>query len=60
MDKNFLVPVGGSIIFTQTEETLKKSKIIIYLVSSKYPGRASSGPIVDLFLTFLSMGKNNI
>lgn len=25
-DKNFMVPVGGSIIFTQKEEMLKKSR----------------------------------
>lgn len=25
MDKNFMVPVGGSIIFTQKEEILKNS-----------------------------------
>lgn len=25
-----------------------------------YPGRASAGPILDLFITYLSMGKNGI
>lgn len=27
------------------------------IVSSHYPGRASGGPILDLFITLLSMGK---
>jgi len=32
----------------------------MYEVSGKYPGRASGSPIVDLFLTLLSMGKSAI
>ena len=50
-DKNFMVPVGGSIIFSSDEK-------IINSVSSIYPGRASMSPIVDLFITLLSMGRN--
>lgn len=45
-----MVPVGGSIIFSPTKE-------IIQNISSLYPGRASGGPILDLFITLLSMGK---
>lgn len=48
-----MVPVGGSIIYSP------KSKGVVTLVNSMYPGRASSGPIVDLFLTFLEMGEKN-
>lgn len=45
-----MVPVGGSVIYSYDKPTLKK-------VSELYPGRASAGPILDLFITFLSMGK---
>ena len=49
-DKNFCVPVGGSIVASANEELITK-------VSQVYPGRASSSPIVDLFITLLSLGK---
>lgn len=52
-DKNFMVPVGGSIIFTQRQELCK-------LISEKYPGRACGGPIVDLFITLLQMGRSGL
>jgi len=50
-DKNFLVPVGGAII-------VSPSKKMIGDVGKVYAGRASSSPIVDLFITLLSMGMN--
>ena len=46
-DKNFGVPVGGSILFGPLA-----SKI-----NQLYPGRASISPILDLFITFLEVGK---
>lgn len=49
-DKNFMVPVGGSIIASSSSDTLEA-------ISKTYPGRASSSPIVDLFITLLSMGR---
>lgn len=49
-DKNFLVPVGGAILATGSEDFFKK-------VTGNYPGRASAAPILDLFITLLSMGK---
>lgn len=52
-DKNFMVPVGGSIIFTQKADLMKK-------ISEKYPGRACGSPIVDLFITLLQMGKSGL
>jgi len=52
-DKNFMVPVGGSIIFSSRKE-------IIQAISELYPGRASGGPILDLFITLLSLGKNGL
>ena len=49
-DKNFMVPVGGSIVFSSNEA-------VIAALSSMYPGRASMSPVMDLFCTFLSMGR---
>lgn len=46
-DKNFMVPVGGSVIYSQ------KKKDLVDKINKFYPGRASSGPILDLFITFL-------
>lgn len=59
-DKNFMVPVGGSFIFSNDNKYLEKSKVWSYLVSSKYPGRANGSPIVDMFITLLSMGKSTL
>lgn len=50
-DKNFMVPVGGAIISTPNKSFLTE-------ISSTYPGRASGSPILDLFITLLSMGEN--
>jgi len=52
MDKNFMVPVGGSVV-ASFEPLFTKS------LGKIYPGRASVAPIVDLFITFLSMGCEN-
>lgn len=51
-DKNFMVPVGGTIIAGFDEKFIAK-------VSQCYPGRASSSPILDLFITFLSVGSKD-
>eukprot|EP00741_Cyanophora_paradoxa_P001651 tig00000498_g1602.t1 len=48
-DKNFMVPVGGSILAA-------KDPTLIEAVNGMYPGRASSGPVLDLFVTLLAMG----
>jgi O-phospho-L-seryl-tRNASec:L-selenocysteinyl-tRNA synthase len=50
-DKNFMVPVGGSLIYSSNEDMINKIK-------KNYPGRASLGPVLDLFITLLDMGKN--
>ena len=50
LDKNFMVPVGGSIVAGFSKE-------IISRLSQSYPGRGSSAPILDLFITLLSMGR---
>ena len=51
-DKNFMVPVGGSLIYSPHK------KQIVDKINKNYPGRASSAPIQDLFITLLSMGEN--
>jgi len=48
-DKNFLVPVGGALI-------LSPNVNVIESISQNYPGRASASPMIDLFITLLSMG----
>ncbi|KAG2393329.1 hypothetical protein C9374_006860 [Naegleria lovaniensis] len=52
-DKNFMVPVGGAIVASggECEEFVDK-------VSKLYAGRANMSPILDLFITLLSMGAN--
>jgi O-phospho-L-seryl-tRNASec:L-selenocysteinyl-tRNA synthase len=52
MDKNFMVPVGGSIIVGPSAE-------LVDSMASMFPGRASISPIMDLFITLLSMGIEN-
>lgn len=48
-DKNYLVPVGGAVVAGQDPAA-------IAAIGQAYPGRASSAPIQDLFITLLSMG----
>lgn len=50
-DKNFMVPVGGSLIYSPREDMINKIK-------KNYPGRASMAPILDLFITLLAIGKD--
>lgn len=52
-DKNFLVPVGGSIIFSKNKKYIKG-------ISQNYPGRASANAIIDLFLSFTNLGQIGI
>ncbi|XP_059471686.1 O-phosphoseryl-tRNA(Sec) selenium transferase [Neocloeon triangulifer] len=48
-DKNLLVPVGGAII-------AGFDKGFVERISKMYPGRASSSPALDVFITLLSLG----
>ncbi|KAG5485529.1 hypothetical protein LSCM1_07615 [Leishmania martiniquensis] len=52
-DKNFLVPVGGSIICSSDKEHCQAA-------AAMYAGRASMCPIVDLFITALSLGRRGM
>lgn len=49
-DKNFMVPVGGSVICGFDPGTIDN-------VGKMYPGRGSSTPSMDLFITLLNIGK---
>ena len=50
-DKNFMVPVGGSIIAGFDNEFVNK-------ISQTYAGRGSSTPSVDVLITLLHLGIN--
>jgi O-phospho-L-seryl-tRNASec:L-selenocysteinyl-tRNA synthase len=45
-----MVPVGGALIYGNNKKLIKS-------VGEMYPGRASAAPILDLFITLLSLGK---
>lgn len=48
-DKNFMVPVGGAVVAGFDAQFMEN-------IGKKYPGRASVTPVMDLFITLLSMG----
>lgn len=52
-DKNFMVPVGGSIVSGPNQD-------LVELVGKIYPGRASISPVLDLFITLLSLGRTGL
>ncbi|GAQ82108.1 O-phospho-L-seryl-tRNASec:L-selenocysteinyl-tRNA synthase [Klebsormidium nitens] len=51
-DKNFLVPVGGAVIAAGSRECS-----LVDAMNRAYPGRASMSPLMDVFITLLSLGK---
>ena len=48
-DKNFMVPVGGAIVASSNADFVSQ-------VAETYPGRGSSTPALDVFVTLLSLG----
>ncbi|VDM98682.1 unnamed protein product [Thelazia callipaeda] len=52
-DKNFLVPVGGSVVATFSKKALDN-------IANFYPGRASMVPSRDLLITLLQIGKTGL
>lgn len=54
-DKNFLVPVGGSVV---AHASPIFGKALLAQLSATYPGRASIAPILDLFCTLLHLGAD--
>ncbi len=51
-DKNFLTPVGGSIIVSPSKEFIEQ-------IADTYPGRASAAPVVQTLAAMLALGLNN-
>ena len=45
-DKNFMVPVGGNLIYSKDEKLIEK-------VKKNYPGRASISPLLDLLFIYI-------
>lgn len=52
-DKNFLVPVGGSVVATFDKKALDT-------IANCYPGRASAVPSRDLLITLLQLGRSGL
>ena len=52
-DKNFMVPVGGSIVAAPS-----KRPELVAALNKSYPGRASVSAHLDLFVTLLHLGVN--
>jgi O-phospho-L-seryl-tRNASec:L-selenocysteinyl-tRNA synthase len=50
-DKNFLVPVGGSVVASPHAE-------LVDAVAAMYAGRASGAAALDMFATLCEMGRN--
>ena len=50
-DKNFLVPVGGAVVVSPSE-----NGALTEAVRKNYPGRASIAPALDVLITLLSLG----
>ena len=50
-DKNFMVPVGGSIVAAGPGKAPT-----VEAVNAAYPGRASAAPMLDLLVTLLHWG----
>lgn len=53
LDKNFMVPVGGALIFGPQAKLIEK-------ISSRYAGRASSSHLIDLFISLTSLGQTGL
>lgn len=53
LDKNFLVPVGGAIVFGPEKEIIER-------ISGRYAGRAGHSHIIDLFITLIGLGREGI
>lgn len=50
-DKNYMVPVGGAIVYAPQSRTE-----LVEQVDKLYPGRASMSPLLDLSITLLHLG----
>jgi hypothetical protein len=46
LDKNYLVPVGGAMVYSRYSEVIEE-------IGAKYAGRASIKDILNVFITLL-------
>jgi O-phospho-L-seryl-tRNASec:L-selenocysteinyl-tRNA synthase len=53
LDKNFMVPVGGAIIFGPQKEKIER-------IGARYAGRAGMSHLIDLFITMVRLGRKGI
>lgn len=53
LDKNFMVPVGGALVFGPQRE-------IIDRIASRYAGRAGMSHVIDLFITLIGLGRRGL
>ena len=53
LDKNFMVPVGGALIFGPEKEMIDR-------ISGRYAGRASISHVIDLFVTLVGLGRRGV
>ena len=54
LDKNFMVPVSGALVYTV------KSSGFVNELGSNYPGRASNYHVMDFIITMLEMGVTGL
>ena len=50
LDKNFMVPVGGAVVFGPDKGKIKE-------LGKMYPGRANGRVVEDLFVSLLEVGR---
>lgn len=53
LDKNFMVPVGGAIIFGPDPGIIER-------IVKRYAGRASISHVIDLFITLIGLGRSGL
>ena len=53
LDKNFMVPVGGAIIFGPEKESIE-------MIARRYAGRAGISHVIDLFVTLIGLGRKGV
>lgn len=53
LDKNFMVPVGGAIVFGPR-------KAMVERIAARYAGRAGMSHVIDLFITLMGLGRKGV
>lgn len=52
-DKNYMVPVGGAVVYAPRNRTQ-----LVERIDKLYPGRANMSPLLDLSITLLQLGAS--